>query len=184
MVTAAAPAITLTGLSFFTGAPDQEAIVQRAKLIIAEGRFLAKVNFLGPIPPHRPELGSCWLWTGFCGKRKNNVRYGIFWFEGRNVGAHRWSYEHFISPLPEGLEPDHLCRTPRCVNPLHIEAVTHAENMRRRFEAITHCPRGHEYTAANTRLNSRGPLRKPTRSCRRCHALLKQEKRRLRQEAA
>ena len=35
------------------------------------------------------------------------------------------------SPLPEGLEVDHTCNRRDCVNPSHLERVTHQENVRR-----------------------------------------------------
>ena len=37
-----------------------------------------------------------------------------------------------VGPIPDGREIDHLCRNHRCVNPDHLEPVTHLENMRRR----------------------------------------------------
>lgn len=58
--------------------------------------------------------------------------YGKFrpW-EGVTRWAHRFAYELTFGTIPEGLELDHLCRHPRCVNPWHLEAVTPKENMRR-----------------------------------------------------
>lgn len=40
-----------------------------------------------------------------------------------------WSTS-FVGPITDGLELDHLCNVPSCVNPDHLEPVTHAENMR------------------------------------------------------
>lgn len=60
----------------------------------------------------------------------------------------RLLYEMYVGGIDEGLELDHLCKTPLCVNPMHLEAVTHAENMSRWADMIipiTHCIRGHEY---------------------------------------
>lgn len=66
------------------------------------------------------------------------------------VYAHRWAWEQENGPVPEGLEIGHRCHNPKCWRRDHLEAVTHAENMRQRSERQTHCLRGHEFTAENT----------------------------------
>ena len=115
--------------------------------------------------------GTCWLWTGSI----NRGGYGRFKAPaGRSVLAHRWAYERFIGPIPEGLELDHLCRVRHCVNPYHLEPVTTRENMMRgdTFQSAnarkTHCPQGHEYTPENTMWITNKPGYKGRR-CRICN---------------
>jgi hypothetical protein len=69
----------------------------------------------------------CWLWTGGL----TATGYGQFHFHGRPRVAHKYLYEFERGPVPDGLELDHLCRVRNCVRPDHLEAVTHAENIRR-----------------------------------------------------
>jgi len=125
-------------------------------------RWSAKVDRDGPVPAFRPELGRCWLWLG----HKDPRGYGKFFAApGNRTTAYRWSYEHHIGPIPEGLHIDHLCRVPACVNPEHLEPVTSAENTRRAGEAITECLRGHPYTEENTYV-APGSGRRSCRTCR------------------
>ena len=87
-------------------------------------RFWPKVDKNGPVPVHQPDLGPCWLWTG-CTQRYGKIKTGG---KKGTAYAHRLSYEWAHGPVPAGLELDHLCDTTRCVNPAHLEAVTHSEN--------------------------------------------------------
>lgn len=112
---------------------------------------------------------QCWMWTA----STNALGYGKFGIRGGWKPSHRVSYELHVGPVPDGLELDHLCRNPRCVNPDHLEPVTHAENVRRgdarnngqRYrERRTHCARGHALTAENE-YRWRG-----LRMCRACRA--------------
>jgi hypothetical protein len=106
-------------------------------------------------------VGPCWAWTG----GRSGGRYGMY----RRQYAHRIAYEQLVGPIPDGLELDHLCRNTLCVNPDHLEPVTHAENTRRGFGPAgmaarrTHCPHGHPYDAANTYVRATGGRR-----CRIC----------------
>lgn len=105
--------------------------------------------------------GGCWLWTG----HQNELGYGRVYVSGAGQRmVHRVVYELLVGPIPDGLEPDHLCRVPACSNPDHLEPVTHAENIRRGMALRTSCPHGHAYTQENTYTNSRGH-----RFCRRCN---------------
>lgn len=122
-------------------------------------RLLSKVQ---------PEPNSgCWLWTGAADRNG----YGIIW-AGKGLPtarAHRVAFEHFRDQIPAGLVIDHLCRTPSCCNPDHMDAVSNAENVRRGKscalkDRITHCAHGHAYDQENTYINRRG-----SRICRRCH---------------
>lgn len=112
-------------------------------------RFLAKINQQGAVPEHRPDLGPCWVWTGTLTKPGG---YGRFWPSGdQPVLAHRYAYEAYVGPIPDGLQLDHLCRVKQCVRPSHLEPVTNAENQRRAIAIRTHCPNGHPYPEGETR---------------------------------
>lgn len=106
---------------------------------------------------------GCWIWCGTVDKNG----YGYIKAGGDtklNRLVHCVSYEHYKGAVPVGLEIDHLCRNPSCVNPDHLEAVTHQVNMSRGHNAIkTHCPHGHEYSARNTLYQPNGG-----RLCRLC----------------
>ncbi len=107
---------------------------------------------------------GCWEWTG----RKDALGYGRFDWANTSVPAHRVAYEAAIGRVPSGMELDHICRNRGCCRPDHLEAVTHAENMRRSEPARrTHCPQGHPYDAANTRPRSGSG----GRVCKECHRI-------------
>lgn len=102
---------------------------------------------------------TCWIWIGVL----DTKGYGLASIANKRYRAHRIVYEALVGPIPEGLELDHLCKNTYCVNPTHLEPVTHAENMRRAFEGITHCRKGHE-KATNTYIGLDGKKR-----CRACN---------------
>lgn len=124
-------------------------------------RFAARVTEVAA--PEGFDL-PCWQWDVL----RPDTGYGDF-YDGRAWLAHRWSYEHHVGPIPEGLEIDHLCRNRGCVNPAHLEPVTPRENTHRGFGPSaqcarqTHCKRGHEFTDENTYRYPHG-----ARACRTC----------------
>lgn len=71
---------------------------------------------------------GCWIWTG----PKGSGGYGAFSVRGVDQRAHRASYVIFKGPIPKGLHVLHRCHNPTCVNPAHLRAGTHKENMAER----------------------------------------------------
>jgi hypothetical protein len=113
---------------------------------------------------------GCWIWTA----GTNGRGYGRFAIaHDKVVAAHRWSYEHFVGPIPDGFTIDHVkdrgCTSTLCCNPDHLEAVPLQINLLRgetlpaRNAAKTHCPAGHPYEGDNLRRAKNG-----ARICRIC----------------
>lgn len=115
--------------------------------------FWRKVDKDGPMILDTP----CWQWTGHL-----QDGYGRHGHGPGTRQAHVIAYRELIGEPPPHLEPDHLCRNRACVNPAHIEWVTHRENGLRgespwaENARKTHYPQGHEYDEENTRVNNAG----------------------------
>lgn len=122
------------------------------------------MSFVSP----EPNTG-CWLWTGIMTRDGYGKLVTDRGDTRTNSRAHRLSYELFHGPIPNGLVVCHHCDTPLCVNPQHLFIGTVGDNVRdavkkRRMheQKKTHCPRNHEYTTENTRIQNSG------RVCRTC----------------
>jgi hypothetical protein len=91
-------------------------------------RFVDKLGQIGD---------ECWQW--YAGHDKNG--YGQFWYNGRSHWAHRISYAIFNGGIPDGLTIDHKCFNTLCVNPKHVQLMTHPENCGRHkeTESCTSC---------------------------------------------
>lgn len=76
---------------------------------------------------------ACWEWRGV--KRKAAGGYGIMRFGRANVfHAHRFSYERYVGPIPNGLFVLHRCDNPECANPKHLFVGTSKDNTRDMLE--------------------------------------------------
>jgi hypothetical protein len=114
------------------------------------------------------DADRCWIWSG----SRSGSGYGSFWV-GRLAPAHRVSWVLANGcDVPAGLEIDHLCRVPLCVNPEHLEPVTPSVNVARgtssdvrraQAEARTTCRSGHPRTPETVRIANDG-----RRVCRPC----------------
>lgn len=108
---------------------------------------------------------GCWEWTS----ADNGSGYCTFWTGEAKRYVHRISYEMARGPIPHGHELDHTCRNRRCVNPDHLEPVTHQVNLLRgdtvnaRYARRTACNYGHPLSGSNLHIKVDG-----SRSCRTC----------------
>lgn len=116
------------------------------------------------------KTGTCWVWKS----APTSKGYGSFWFNGKGIQAHRFSYELLVGPIPEDLTLDHLCRNRLCVRPDHLEPVTRGVNVLRgegpgaQNARKTHCPYNHEYTPENTYVVNRHKTGRTYRICKEC----------------
>lgn len=84
-------------------------------------RFWAKVEDADPIT-------GCREWTAF----RHPKGYGRVKFGNGDMQAHRVAAVWAWGVMPEGTEPDHLCKNRACVEVSHLEMVTPEVNLWRK----------------------------------------------------
>jgi hypothetical protein len=114
---------------------------------------------------------GCWTWNGAV----SGNGYGVFHFKRKSWSAARASYQLFIKAIPLELKIDHLCRNRLCVNPAHLEPVTHRENVIRAVPyrnnyGVELCKQGHLLDGIRTR-------KEKGRYCKTCSKINKKRSR-------
>ncbi len=89
---------------------------------------------------------ECWIWFG----ARTDRGYGAFTINGKNISAHRFSYEVFNkTKIPDGLLVCHKCDVRECVNPNHLFIGTHSDN----YHDMTSKGRGNKHKLGRKKLS-------------------------------
>lgn len=99
---------------------------------------------------------ACWLWIGAIQQQG----YGLWTFyppdmpRKKLMVAHRVMYSLVHGAIPDNMELDHLCRNKTCVNPDHLEIVTHKENLAR-IPGHGYCNQGHDLSLTRVKISEK-----------------------------
>ncbi len=112
-------------------------------------KFWERVN--KDTPSVTPSLGPCWTWT----KKLNDSGYGIFYINGKNTRAHRFSYSSFVEKISDTAYVLHHCDVRSCVRPDHLYVGTKRDNildaLTRKRHKVPTPPKGEQHSHAKLR---------------------------------
>ena len=75
--------------------------------------------------------GDCWIWSG----SKTSDGYGVIGVgRGKQVRAHKASYETFVGNIPPGMLVCHSCDNPACIHHEHLFLGTPKDNTKDMYE--------------------------------------------------
>lgn len=98
-----------------------------------EGKMVKKNSDMDALLDNYFDVNGCHEYQGSI----NNRGYGKFRWEGKQVLAHRASYERKNGSIPEGKLICHTCDNRKCINPNHLYAGTYGDNARDRYHGIS-----------------------------------------------
>ena len=110
-----------------------------------------------------PQTDGCLMWPGATTNPVLSHIYGVVNHDGKLKLVHRVVYETAVGAIPAGHHVHHECGETLCANPNHLRALSVTAHIGAWHRAKTHCPQGHPYDEANTRIRPDG-----ARVCRTC----------------
>lgn len=71
-------------------------------------RYISKISM--------NEITGCWEWSGYI----SPDGYGNMKMGNKIIRSHRFSYQHYVGVIPDGVDVLHRCDNRKCSNPSHL----------------------------------------------------------------
>lgn len=127
---------------------DQRSPLRKAYEDGSPLQVLAEIKHKCKVDPD-----GCWIWQGVLKSGYAQTKVGA-----KTVQVHRLSLETWMQ-APLGSQPaHHVCAKPACVNPMHLQPVTHRENTAEMLARQAYITRIRELEAALSDLAPEHPL--------------------------
>tara|TARA_R110000744_G_scaffold476_10_gene1819 strand:+ start:5797 stop:6168 length:372 start_codon:yes stop_codon:yes gene_type:complete len=92
---------------------------------------LMTLEIEGPLPT------PCWVWQGGHSGAGRGGGYPRMSLDGGTVAVHRVMWTQVHGYIPPKKQIDHRCENRLCVNPAHLQMVTHKRNQKLKSEKRT-----------------------------------------------